>query len=58
MEQTEGFVIDPSKGKVCKIIKSLYGLKEALRALYTKIDEHLLKHRFNKSLYDPNLYLL
>lgn len=27
MQQLEGFVVDPGKGKMCRLVKSLYDLK-------------------------------
>lgn len=43
MSQPKGFVEKGQEHKVCKLIKSLYGLKQALRSWYEKVTEHLLK---------------
>jgi hypothetical protein len=43
MSQPEGFVVKGQEHKVCKLIKSLYCLKQAPRAWYGKLTEHLLK---------------
>ena len=32
MEQLEGFVLPRNEKKVCKLVKSLYSLKQALRS--------------------------
>ena len=37
--------------------KTLYGLKQALKAWYSKIDEHLLSLGFMKSLSEAALYV-
>lgn len=34
-------MINPSKIKICLLIKYFYGLKQAPGAWYTKIDNHL-----------------
>jgi hypothetical protein len=42
---------------VCKLKKSLYGLKQALKAWYGRIDSFLQSFGFTKSIADPNLYI-
>jgi hypothetical protein len=43
---------------VCKLIKSLYGLKQVLRAWYEKLSEHLLKLNFkHHNLDDVTLFV-
>ena len=46
MSQPDGFVVKIHEHKVCKLLKFLYGLKQALRAWYEKLTEHLLKLNF------------
>ena len=46
MKQPEGFIDDPSL--VCRLRKSLYGLKQALRAWYSKIDALLISQNFER----------
>jgi hypothetical protein len=44
--------------KVCKLIKSLYGLKQTLRAWYEKLTKHLLKLNFKHfNLSDATLFV-
>jgi hypothetical protein len=44
MEQPQGFMQDSSL--VCRLKKSLYGLKQALRACYAKMDSYMLSQNF------------
>ena len=58
MSQPKGFVEKGQKQKVCKLIKSLYSLKQAPRAWYEKLTEHLLKLNFKHfNLDDATLFL-
>ena len=43
---------------VCRLKKSLYGLKQALRAWYAKMDSYLLSQNFVHCKSDPNVYML
>jgi hypothetical protein len=49
-------VIHNEKSHVCKLKKSMYGLNQAPRAWYEKMDGFLMSLGFNKSVVDPNLY--
>lgn len=54
MEQPEGFASD--KNKVCKLIKSLYGLKQAAKTWNDTLNEILKLYKFFQSETDPCLY--
>ena len=43
---------------VCRLKKSLYGLKQALRAWYAKMDCYLLSQNFVHCKSDPNVYMI
>jgi hypothetical protein len=57
VEQPKGFVVRGEEEKVYLLKKALYGLKQAPRAWYSRIDEHLLKLDFKKSLSESTLYI-
>jgi hypothetical protein len=57
VDQPLGFVVGGEEEKVYLLKKVLYGLKLAPRAWYSRIDEHLLKHDFKKSLSESTLYI-
>ena len=43
---------------MCKLSKTLYGLKQSPRAWYKKIDEYFASQSLIKSHLDPNIYVL
>ena len=53
MSQPLGFVTLGQEGKVCHLLKSLYGLKQSPRAWYEKIDSSLRHVKLKLSFYDP-----
>lgn len=57
MTQPLGFEIEGQEHKVYKLIKDLYGLKQALRAWYAKMDENLQRVGFQRSESDDTLYV-
>jgi hypothetical protein len=56
MEQTSSYVHNDSS-LVCRLNKSLYGLKQSPRAWYAKMDNLLLDTNFSRCHYDPNVYM-
>jgi hypothetical protein len=47
VELPPGFVVKGQEYKVLHLIKALYGLRQAPRAWYSKLDESLMNHRSN-----------
>jgi hypothetical protein len=56
MKQPEGFVVKGKKELVCKLKKSLYGLKQSPRMWYQKIDTYMLGLGFTRSKEDHCVY--
>jgi hypothetical protein len=56
IENPYGFVIHEKDSHVCRLKKALYGLNQAPRAWYARINGHLMSLGFNKSVDDPNMY--
>jgi len=56
MLQPQGYIIEGQEAKVCKLRRSIYGLKQSARAWYKKMDSILTKQGFRRSESDPCLY--
>ena len=56
MEQPEGFVQNHNKRFVCKLKKSLYGLRQSPRQWYKKFDSFMVSQNFTRSEYDHCVY--
>jgi hypothetical protein len=56
MKQPEGFVVKGKKELVCKLKKSLYGLKQSPRMWYQKFDTYILGLGFVRSRDDHCVY--
>ena len=57
MEQLEGFVDEERLAYVCKLNKSIYGLKQAARCWNAEIDTFLLSNGYKKCSADPCVYI-
>ncbi|KAJ9557744.1 LOW QUALITY PROTEIN: hypothetical protein OSB04_012358 [Centaurea solstitialis] len=56
MEQPEGFEDPENPNKVCKLLKSIYGLKQASRSWNLHFDERIKEFGFTKSEFEPCVY--
>ena len=56
MNQPEGFAIEGKEDYVCRLKKSLYGLKQSPRQWYKKFDSFMVKHGYSRSPYDCCVY--
>ena len=56
MEQPEGFVLPRNENKVCKLIKSVYGLKQAPKQWHEKFDSIILEFGFEHNSVDKCIY--
>jgi hypothetical protein len=57
MEQPPGFIDKDQPHLVCKLHKAIYGLKQALRAWFTRLSTFLLELGFKGSLVDTSLFI-
>jgi hypothetical protein len=56
MKQPEGYVVKGKKELVCKLKKSLYGLKQSPRMCYQKFDTYMLGLGFTRRKEDHCVY--
>jgi len=55
MKQPEGF--NDRTGRICQLIKTLYGLKQAGREWNIKFNSKLTKHKYKRLFSDPCIYI-
>ena len=56
MEQPMGFISSGSADKVCRLNRSIYGLKQASRSWNIRFDEAIKGYGFIKNTYEPCVY--
>ncbi|KAJ9552302.1 hypothetical protein OSB04_016347 [Centaurea solstitialis] len=56
MQQPEGFVDPKNPNKVCKLLKSIYGLKQTSRSWNLHFDVRIKEFGFTKSEFEPCVY--
>lgn len=57
MDQPEGFTVPGKEKYVCKLKRSLYGLKQSPRQWNKRFDSFMLSHSFKRSKYDSCVYI-
>ena len=56
LEQPQGFEVQDRRKHICRLNKSLYGLKQFPKVCYERIDNYLIKLGFISSYVNPNIY--
>ena len=57
MDQPEGFVEPGQESKVCKLTKSLYGLKQTSKQWHEKFDSCIIENSYKPNECDKCIYL-
>ncbi|GJU91162.1 retrovirus-related pol polyprotein from transposon TNT 1-94 [Tanacetum coccineum] len=58
VEQPEGFEVPGKEDHVCRLKKSLYGIKQSLRQWYKRFDSFMIGHGYDRCSYDECVYIL
>ena len=56
MMQPEGFIVEGQEQKVCKLLRSIYGLKQASRSWNQRFDETIKTFSFEQNVNEPCVY--
>ena len=56
MMQQEGFIVEGQEQKVCKLLRSIYGLKQASRSWNLRFDEMIKTFGFKQNVDEPCVY--
>ena len=56
MQQPDGFIVPKHANKVCKLIQSIYGLKQALRSWNKRFDVIIMVYDLIQNEYDACVY--
>ena len=57
MEKPEGFIVPGQEKKICKLVKSLYGLKQASKKRHEKFDNIMITKGFKINECDKCVYI-
>ena len=57
MQQPEGFAMPGKEHLVCKLERTIYGLKQSPHAWYVRLHAHLHNNRFSRSTVDHSVYV-
>ena len=56
MMQPEGFIVEGQQQKVCKLLRSIYGLRQASRSWNLRFDETIKTFGFEQNVDEPCVY--
>ena len=56
MDQLKGYIEEGQEQKVCKLQRSIYGLKQAFRSWNIRFNEAIKSYRFDQNINEPCVY--